>query len=63
MVEIVSTCALLEIRDALAFKERDYNGDPIVKVPEYMCKTVLTGRSILITKKGDKEGRSVMPII
>ena len=63
IVEIVSIYALFEIRDALALKKRNYNGDPIVEVPGHICKTALIGRSILMTKKGNKESRSVMPIV
>jgi len=63
MVEIVGIYALLETRNALTLKERDHNRDPIVKVSRYVRKTVLIGRSILMIKKGNKEGRSVMPVI
>jgi len=47
----------------LILKERNYNKDLIIKIPEYIYKTALIERSVLITKKGDKESRSVMPIV
>jgi hypothetical protein len=47
----------------LVFKERNYNRDPIIKVSGYVYKIVLIRRSILITEKGNKEGRSIIPII
>ena len=63
MVETVGIYALFKTRNALVLKERDYNRDPIVKILKHTCKIVLIGRSILITEKGNKEGRSVTPIV
>jgi hypothetical protein len=63
VVEIVNIHALLETGDASVLKERDYDKDPIIKVSRHVYKTALTGRSVLITKKGDKEGRSAIPIV
>ena len=47
----------------MILKERDYNGDPIVKVLEYAYKIALIRESVLITEKGNKEGRSIMPVV
>ena len=47
----------------MVLKERNYNRDPIIKVLRHVYKIVLIGRSVLITKKGNKEGRSTMPIV
>jgi len=63
IVETVSIYAFFKIRDALILKERNYNGNSIIKVLRHIYKTVLIGRSILTTKKGNKEGRSVMSIV
>jgi hypothetical protein len=63
MVEIVSIRALLKTRDALILEERDYDRDPIIEVSGHVCKIVLTGRSVSTTKKGNKEGRSVMLVV
>jgi hypothetical protein len=47
----------------LILKERNYNGNLIIKVSGYMCKIVLIRRSILITKKDKKESRNIIPIV
>ena len=63
MVEAISIGALLKIKNASALKEKNYNGNLIIKVLRHIRKTALIERSILITKKGDKEGRSTAPIV
>jgi len=55
MVEAVGTSVFLEAGDGAALEKRNYNGDPVVKVPGHAREAAFTRGSVSITKKCDKE--------